>query len=61
MANIYRKYALRITKRVDAQTYTIWNYFDSKKAMLKDSKLYETGKAIAYIFSKDSYIILTNS
>lgn len=61
MANIYRRYALRITKCDGTQIYSIWNYFDSKKAMLKDSKLYETGKAIAYIFSKDSYIILTNS
>ena len=57
MALTYRRYALHINKG----SYRIWNYFDSKKAMLKDSKLYETGKAIAYIFSKDSYIILTNS
>ena len=61
MANIYRRYALRITKCDGTQIYSIWNYYDSKKSMLKDFALYKTGKAIAYIFSKDSYIILTNS
>ena len=60
MALIYRRYALRITKRVDTQTYSIWNYFDSKKAMLKELNLYDSGMAIAYIFKKDSYTLFPN-
>jgi hypothetical protein len=56
MALTYRRYALHINKG----SYRIWNYYDSKKSMLKDFALYKTGKAIAYIFKKDAYTLLPN-
>ena len=56
MALTYRRYALHINKG----SYRIWNYYDSKKSMLKDFALYQTGKAIAYIFKKDAYTLLPN-
>jgi hypothetical protein len=56
MALTYRRYALHINKG----SYRIWNYYDSKKSMLKDFALYKTGKAIAYIFKKDAYTLFPN-
>ena len=56
MALTYRRYALHINKG----SYRIWNYYDSKKSMLKDLRLYAKDMAIAYIFKKDTYTLLPN-
>lgn len=56
MPQVYRRYALCINKG----SYFIWNYFDSKKSLLKDFNLYDTSIVRSFVFKNNAYISFTN-
>jgi hypothetical protein len=53
---IYRRYSIKINKG----GYYVSHYFDSKKEMLNDLKLYKKDMATPYILKQNKYISFIN-